>query len=120
MLEKVKAASQITAAYSDTIIADNIVSFDNSLGSDFGLGQQAFSYDVILEKQGAAVNGQKRQVFPGSYGGELMRFLGQTAQLDAFSAAGFGFSINVVGIHQDKFIGFCCGQAGTYRQQSKQ
>ena len=53
-------------------------------------------YFFLFKKQGPAVQSQHRAFFLTQVN-QLLCFLGQTAQLTAFSAAGFGFPPDIIG-----------------------
>ena len=105
--EKIKPASQITVAYGHCIVAYQVIGFDYSPRSDLVLGFLTFRNKGFFEEEPTTIN-DYRWGRPGTKEfGELVSFLGQTAQLFAFSAAGFYLPVDIVRVKNHQFYRVC-------------
>jgi len=101
--EEGKACCEILSGHGDRSKGHRAVCRHNSLrgsGELFALVRRQF---LILEKQGSAVKGKYCGFF-SPQGLKLLRFLGQTAQLVALSAARLRFAPHIIGKEEAQFV----------------
>jgi len=90
-----------------------VVRRDNALGRGGELLDLIRLYLSFFEKQSAAVQSQDHAFFLPQLN-QLLCFFGQTAQLIAFSAAGFGFPPDIIG-EKKRYIVQTCGRIAPLR-----